>query len=60
MDRDILAPGPDLHWHISKLIDPRRSNGERKSPKSPGNRFFCRKIRLSIRRTRGWSGGLKE
>jgi len=29
MDRDILAPGPDLHWHVSKLIDPRRSNGER-------------------------------
>jgi predicted restriction endonuclease len=28
MDRDILAPGPDLHWHVSKLIDPRRSNGE--------------------------------
>jgi putative restriction endonuclease len=29
MDRDILAPGPDLHWHVSKLIDPRRSNGEK-------------------------------
>jgi putative restriction endonuclease len=29
MDRYIIAPGPDLHWHISKLIDPRRSNGER-------------------------------
>lgn len=29
MDRDIIAPGPDLHWHVSKLIDPRRSNGER-------------------------------
>jgi putative restriction endonuclease len=29
MDRDILAPGPDLHWHLSNLIDPRRSNGER-------------------------------
>ena len=29
MDRDIIAPGPDLHWHISRLIDPRRSNGER-------------------------------
>ena len=29
MDRDIIAPGPDLHWHISRLIDPRRSNGEK-------------------------------
>jgi putative restriction endonuclease len=29
MDRNIIAPGPDLHWHVSKLIDPRRSNGER-------------------------------
>ena len=29
MDRDILAPGPDLHWHVSKLIDPRRSTGEK-------------------------------
>jgi predicted restriction endonuclease len=29
MDRDIIAPGPDLHWHVSKVIDPRRSNGER-------------------------------
>jgi putative restriction endonuclease len=29
MDRDIIAPGPDLHWHVSKLIDPRRSNGEK-------------------------------
>jgi hypothetical protein len=40
MDRDLIAPlprrscqaeagGPDLHWHVSKLIAPRRSNGER-------------------------------
>lgn len=29
MDREIIAPGPDLHWHVSKLIDPRRSNGEK-------------------------------
>jgi predicted restriction endonuclease len=29
MDRDIIAPGPDLHWHVSKILDPRRSNGER-------------------------------
>lgn len=29
MDRDIIAPGPDLQWHVAKAIDPRRSNGER-------------------------------
>ncbi len=29
MDRDIIAPGPDLHWHISKLIAPRCSNCEK-------------------------------
>jgi putative restriction endonuclease len=29
MDRDIIAPGPDLHWHVSKILDPRRSNGEK-------------------------------
>ena len=29
MDRDIIAPGPDLHWHVSKRLDPRRSNGEK-------------------------------
>lgn len=40
MDRDSIAPlprrspqaeagGPDLHWHVSPLIDPRSSNGER-------------------------------
>ena len=29
MDRDILAPGPDFEWHVSKLVDPRRSNGEK-------------------------------
>jgi putative restriction endonuclease len=29
MDRNIIAPGPDLHWHVSRLIDPRRSTGEK-------------------------------
>ncbi len=29
MDRNIIAPAADHHWHISKLIDPRRSNGEK-------------------------------
>jgi predicted restriction endonuclease len=29
MDLDIIAPGLDLHWHVSKVLDPRRSNGEK-------------------------------
>lgn len=29
MDRDVLAPGPDLRWHVAKAIDPRRSTGEK-------------------------------
>jgi len=29
MDRDLLAPGPDLRWHVASVIEPRRSNGER-------------------------------
>lgn len=29
IDRDIIAPGPDLQWHVSLLIDPRCSNGEK-------------------------------
>ncbi len=29
MDRDIIAPGPDLQWHVAKHLDPRRSNGEK-------------------------------
>lgn len=29
MDREVIAPGPDHRWHVSKLIDSRRSNGEK-------------------------------
>jgi len=29
MDRDLIAPGPDFHWHVARRIDPRRSNGEK-------------------------------
>ena len=28
MDRNIIAPSPDLQWNVSTLIDPRRSPGE--------------------------------
>ncbi len=29
MDRNLIAPGPDHHWQVSKILDPRRSNGEK-------------------------------
>jgi hypothetical protein len=29
MDRNLIAPCPDHHWHVAKILDPRRSNGER-------------------------------
>lgn len=28
MDRFLIAPGPDYHWHVSAVLDPRRSSGE--------------------------------
>lgn len=29
MDRNLIAPAPDHHWHVSKILDHRRSNGEK-------------------------------
>jgi hypothetical protein len=29
MDRNLIAPCPDLSRHVSKILDPRRSNGEK-------------------------------
>lgn len=29
MDRNLIAPCPDRHWHVSKILDPRRSSGEK-------------------------------
>lgn len=29
MDRYLIAPCPDNHWHVSRLLDPRRSTGEK-------------------------------
>jgi putative restriction endonuclease len=29
MDRNLIAPATDHHWHVSKILDPRRSNGEK-------------------------------
>jgi putative restriction endonuclease len=28
MDRFLIAPGPDHRWHVSSVLDPRRSSGE--------------------------------
>jgi hypothetical protein len=30
MDRNLIAPCPDHHWHVANIHDPRRSNGEKK------------------------------
>lgn len=29
MDRNLIAPCPDHQWRVSKILDPRRSNGEK-------------------------------
>jgi putative restriction endonuclease len=29
MDRNLIAPCPEHHWRVSKILDPRRSNGEK-------------------------------
>ena len=29
MDRNLIAPCPDRRWHVSRVLDARRSNGER-------------------------------
>ncbi len=29
MDRNLIAPAPDHHWHVSGILDPRRSTGEK-------------------------------
>jgi hypothetical protein len=29
MDRNLNALCPDHHWHVSKILDPRRSTGEK-------------------------------
>ena len=28
MDRNLIAPAPDHHWQVSKILEPRRSTGE--------------------------------
>jgi len=28
MDRFLIAPAPGHHWHVSAVLDPRRSTGE--------------------------------
>ena len=29
MDRNLIAPCPDRHWRVSRVLDARRSTGER-------------------------------
>jgi hypothetical protein len=39
MDRYLIAPCPDHHWHVSNIHDPRRSNGEKELIKRLGKIF---------------------
>jgi hypothetical protein len=48
-----LILAPDLFWHVSKLIDPRRSNGEKDFADLSGKSLLPRKIRHSIRMKKG-------
>jgi hypothetical protein len=36
MDRHLIAPCPDDHWHVSNILDLRRSNGEKELIKLSG------------------------
>jgi putative restriction endonuclease len=45
MDRDVLAPSPDLRWHVAKAIDPRRSNGEKELHELAGTSLLLPKDR---------------
>jgi len=53
MDRNLIAPAPDHHWHVSRVLDPRRSTGEAELLPYPENRCSSLKIKLS---TRMWMG----
>ena len=43
MDRQIIAPAPDHRWIISKVIDPRRSNGEKELSELSGKSLLLPK-----------------
>jgi putative restriction endonuclease len=53
MDRDIISPGPDLHWHVLKLLDPRRSNGEKELHELAGKSLLLPKDSAFHRRRMG-------
>ena len=43
MDRDLIAPGPDHFWHASKILDPRRSTGEKELSELAGKTLLLPK-----------------
>lgn len=43
MDRNIIAPSADLQWHVSPLIDPRRSPGEQELHRLTGQSLLLPK-----------------
>ncbi len=40
MDRNLIASAADHHWHLSKILDSRRSNGEKELLDLPGKTTF--------------------
>jgi hypothetical protein len=43
MDRNVIAPAPDHRWLVSRVIDPRRSNGEEKLSELAGKSLLLPK-----------------
>lgn len=43
MDRNLIAPGPDLRWRVSRILDERRSNGEEALVKLEGKTLLLPK-----------------
>ncbi|MFW6218222.1 MAG: HNH endonuclease [Verrucomicrobiota bacterium] len=43
MDRNVIAPAPDHRWRVSKVIDPRRSNGEKELSELAGQALLLPK-----------------
>jgi hypothetical protein len=53
MDRNLIAPCPDHHWHAHNIHDPRRSNDEKELIKRSEKFYFSRKMKLSTLPRRG-------
>ena len=43
MERNLIAPCPDHHWHVAEILDARRSNGEKELIELAGKSLLLRK-----------------